>query len=185
MTLPKRTPEGYTVIFVKALNENMINYKLETFMKYINMVCMLDVYQNGPPNGHVLIHDIEPFPECYVPKMEYKTFKKYYYYDYEVIPTMHTKALHTINTNPRMDEIIGVMEAASLKSLLPFVITHKSIDDLMKYVPKECLPEDYGGLLEPAAVLHGKNCVVILKIVILTVVFRKKQKRVIEKWRLF
>ena len=154
MTLPKRTPEGYTIFFMKALSENMINYPLETFFKYAHMVSMLEVYQNGPPNGHVIVQDIQPFPASYVPKLEFGLFKKFFYYHHEFVPTMQVKGLHLVNTNPKMDEIMAVLESASLKSLLPLLLAHKSIDGLVKYVPRECLPQDYGGLLEPSSVLH-------------------------------
>ncbi|XP_063904988.1 uncharacterized protein LOC135124057 [Zophobas morio] len=163
MTLPKRTPEGYTIIFVQPLNDNMTNYKVELFMKYVHSVCMLDVYQNGPPNGHIMVHDLKHFPESFVSKMEYGLFKKFFYYDYEVLPTIQIKGLHFFNSNPKSDEIFAVFESAALKALLPLVKAHKSFDDLLKVVPKECLPKDCGGLLEPAAVLHENNKRELLK----------------------
>ena len=162
MVLPKRTPEGNAVIFMKPLGPNMINHKVETLYKSLYMACMLDVYQKGPANGHIIVYDIQHFPECYVPKMQYGVFKKIFYYDYEIIPIMQIKAMHIYNRNPRMDEVIAVYQSAALKSLLPLIIAHKSLDDLMKYVPKECLPQDCGGLLEPVAVLQGENYMLIV-----------------------
>ena len=120
------------------------------------MACLLDVYQKGPANGHIIVYDIQHFPECFIPKMEYSFFKKFFYYDYEVIPIMQVKEMHIYNTNPRMDEIVAVFEATALKPLLPLIIVHESLDDLMKYVPKEYLPQDCGGLLEPVGTLHGE-----------------------------
>ncbi|KAJ3648369.1 hypothetical protein Zmor_020179 [Zophobas morio] len=127
------------------------------------MVSMLEVYQNGPPNGHVIVQDIQPFPASYVPKLEFGLFKKFFYYHHEFVPTMQVKGLHLVNTNPKMDEIMAVLESASLKSLLPLLLAHKSIDGLVKYVPRECLPQDYGGLLEPSSVLHEKSKRELLK----------------------
>ncbi|KAJ3648367.1 hypothetical protein Zmor_020177 [Zophobas morio] len=163
MTLPKRTPEGSTIIFMKALNDKMVNYKLETFFKYVHLVCMLDVYQNGPPNGHIIVQDIQPFPASFVPKMEYGPFKKFFYYDYEVLPTIQIKGMHFFNSNPKKDDIVGVLESAALKSLLPLVLPHESVDDLVKHVPKECLPQDYGGLLDTSDALHEKSKSELLK----------------------
>ena len=157
MVLPKRTPEGNAILFLKPLNENMINFNLESFIKYVHMVCMLDVYLNGPPNGHVSVYDIEHFPQCFIPEMDYGTLKNFFYYIEEAVPTMLVKEIHFYNTNPNRDEIVGIYESVVPKSLLRMVFTHESLDDLRKYVPKECLPEECGGLLEPAAVLHGEN----------------------------
>ncbi|KAJ3651818.1 hypothetical protein Zmor_017827 [Zophobas morio] len=153
--LSKKTPEGYSVIFIKCVESNSDNFNLLDELKYINMVCMLHLYQEGPPNGYLILVDLNEMTFGHVLKMRPLLAKHFVYYLQEAMP-VRLKGIHFFNPVPFMDKILALVKPFLKNEILDALYVHETIDALTKFVPLECLPVDYGGSEETAAHLHEK-----------------------------
>ncbi|XP_044261175.1 alpha-tocopherol transfer protein-like [Tribolium madens] len=153
--LPKKTPEGNTIIFMKLMDLNPENYNFSVQVKYFDMVCMLSLHQEGTSNGHIIVIDMKELVFGHITKLGPLEIKKFLYYLQEAMP-LRLKGLHYFNTVPFMDKILALMKPFMKKELLNMLYLHNTVDDLAKFVPKECLPQEYGGSVEPTHVIHEK-----------------------------
>ncbi|CAH1382203.1 unnamed protein product [Tenebrio molitor] len=153
--LPRKTPEGYSVILMKLMDPNPDVYNFAVQLKYFDMACMLYLHQHGPSNGHLILLDMKEVVFGHVTKLGPLNMKKFLYYLQEAMP-LRLKGLHYFNIVPFMDKILALMKPFMKKELMDMLYLHNGVDDLVKYVPLECLPQDYGGSVEATPILHEK-----------------------------
>ncbi|CAH1956521.1 unnamed protein product [Acanthoscelides obtectus] len=72
---------------------------------------------------------------------------------------LRLKGLHFINAPPIMDKVMFLVRSCLPTKFLDKVHVHKNADTLYKFVPKECLPENYGGQLPSLEQLHEDWCI--------------------------
>ncbi|EFA05290.2 Alpha-tocopherol transfer protein-like [Tribolium castaneum] len=154
--LPKKTPQGDTIIFMKLMDSNPDNYNFSVQLKHFDMVCMLGLHQEGVSNGHIIVLDMKEVVFGHLTKLGPLAMKKFLYYLQEAMP-LRLKGLHYFNIVPFMDKILALMRPFMKKELLDMLYLHNTVDDLVKFVPRECLPLDYGGSVESTHVIHEKT----------------------------
>ncbi|XP_063929941.1 alpha-tocopherol transfer protein-like [Zophobas morio] len=152
---PKKTPEDCSIIFIKFVDSNSDNFNLLDELKYINMVCMLHLYQEGPSDGYLILVDLKEMSFGHVVKIRPLLTKNFFYYLQEAMP-VRLKGIHFFNPVPFMDTFLSLVKPFLKKEMLDTLYVHETIDALTKFVPLECLPVDYGGSEETAAHLHKK-----------------------------
>jgi hypothetical protein len=155
---------------MKLMDPNPDVYNFAVQLKYFDMACMLYLHQHGPSNGHLILLDMKEVVFGHVTKLGPLNMKKFLYYLQEAMP-LRLKGLHYFNIVPFMDKILALMKPFMKKELMDMVglphvhslptyflfqlYLHNGVDDLVKYVPLECLPQDYGGSVEATPILHG------------------------------
>ncbi|KAJ3664423.1 hypothetical protein Zmor_008595 [Zophobas morio] len=55
------------------------------------------------------------------------------------------KGIHFINAMPVVDKLVGLVKPFLNDELYSLMNVHSSLNTFYKYVPQECLPEEYGG----------------------------------------
>ncbi|RZC37681.1 uncharacterized protein BDFB_004462 [Asbolus verrucosus] len=153
--LPKLTPEGYSVIFMKLMDSNPDHYNFAVQLKYFDMTCMMHLHQEGTSKGHLIVIDMKGVMFGHVTKLGPLNMKKFLYYLQEAMP-LRLKGMHYFNIVPFMDKILALMRPFMKKELMDMLYLHNTVEDLLKFVPRECLPQDYGGEAEATPILHEK-----------------------------
>ncbi|KAH1000045.1 alpha-tocopherol transfer protein-like [Dendroctonus ponderosae] len=67
-------------------------------------------------------------------------------------------SLHFINVTGFMDHIMRVLKSFVPGKIVNKIIIHKSRESLWEYIPKECLPKDYGGTQKPLDEIYSDWC---------------------------
>ena len=107
-TLPAQTPEGYTVLYAKALDANPDNYHVISCVKYIDMVLTSHLYNEGKSAGFVWLVDLKDVPYGFVKSIEHEVFKKFLHYVQKVIP-WEFKGVHLLTEIPFVDEVVNLV----------------------------------------------------------------------------
>ncbi|XP_028147573.1 alpha-tocopherol transfer protein-like isoform X1 [Diabrotica virgifera virgifera] len=63
----------------------------------------------------------------------------------EKVWNLHLKEIHCINVSTYAEKVVQICKAVFKNTLSEKIFTHKSIEDLHKFIPKEILPKEYGG----------------------------------------
>lgn len=69
---------------------------------------------------------------------------------------MHVKQIHVVTDSKLLDGLVAMFKQFLSEKLASRIYTHTSIDTLFDYVPKNLLPEEYGGKMGPFSELHRK-----------------------------
>jgi hypothetical protein len=152
-TLPKKTPEGYTIFFMKIMDTNPNKFILADILKCLDMTCLLHLHQKGTSSGHVIIFDMTGAVLGHMARLGPLTIKKFLYYLQEAMP-VRLKGLHFFNIVPFMDKIFALMRPFMKKELMSKFYMHNSVNDLVNFIPRDCLPSDYRGTSDSASVLQ-------------------------------
>nr|XP_023019641.1 alpha-tocopherol transfer protein-like isoform X2 [Leptinotarsa decemlineata] len=64
------------------------------------------------------------------------------------------KSIHFFNIVPFMDKISAMMRPFMKKYVADSLVMHSQIDTLFNKIPKDILPEDYGGSCKSLKILH-------------------------------
>ena len=118
--LPKLTPDGYSIIFMKLMDSNPDNYNFAMQLKYFDMVCMQYLHQQGTSKGHLIVLDMKGVVFGHLTKLGPLTMKKFLYYLQEAMP-LRLKGLHYFNIVPFMDKILALMKPFMKKELMDMV----------------------------------------------------------------
>ncbi|KAJ3651819.1 hypothetical protein Zmor_017828 [Zophobas morio] len=151
----KKTPEGYSIIFVKFVNSNSNHFNLLDELKYINMVCMLHLYQEGPSDGYLILVDMKEVTFSHILKLRPALVKNFLYYLQDAMP-VRLKGIHFFNPIAFMDKILSLIKPFLKKEIIDALHIHRTFNTLIKFVPLECLPKDYGGSEVAVVHLHEK-----------------------------
>ncbi|XP_063929746.1 alpha-tocopherol transfer protein-like [Zophobas morio] len=153
--LPKETPDGSTIFFVKLTDTTPDKYIFVDQCRYFDMISMLHLYQKGTSKGHLIVFDMKGISFPHLAKLGPITMKKLLFYLQDALP-VRLKGLHFVNIVPFMDKILALMRPFMKKELMDVLFLHTTVDELFKYVPQDCLPQEYGGSVEAVPILHEK-----------------------------
>lgn len=68
------------------------------------------------------------------------------------------KEVHVVNVSPLVDTIVNFVKPFLKEKIKNRIFFHADgYESLYKYVPKEILPEEYGGFAGPIAAINGEN----------------------------
>lgn len=66
------------------------------------------------------------------------------------------KEVHVINVSPLVDTIVNFVKPFLKEKIRERIFLHSTMDGLYKYVPKDMLPEEYGGQAGSIKDINGK-----------------------------
>ncbi|KAG5861197.1 Alpha-tocopherol transfer protein-like, partial [Gonioctena quinquepunctata] len=153
--LPKLCPNGELVILLKLMDDNLENYSFPLLIRCFDMITLSYLHQNGPPDGLIILFDMDGISFSHFLKVSIVVMKKLLYYLQEGMP-IRLKGLHFCNIVSFMDKLLAMMKPFMKQELVESLFLHVQMDTVYDYVPKMILPKDYGGACESLQILHGK-----------------------------
>ncbi|XP_044268971.1 alpha-tocopherol transfer protein-like [Tribolium madens] len=155
--LTKKTPEGYAVLMMRLLDEKLEVFNCTTFLNYIIMIATLYLHQNGYQNGAVAIFDMKGFGLGHATRLNLNVIKHALNFIQDGLP-VRIKGVHVINALPLADKILAMLKPFIKGDLYNMIQFHPpGSETLYKHVPKECLPEEYGGQLSSMQTLNEET----------------------------
>lgn len=151
--LPKPANDGSKVIFSKLKNTSADTYALEDYLKYMDMVLRITVYEEGTLEGIIVVYDATGFSLSHLAKVSLVVMKKFLIFLQEALP-VELKQLHFFNCGMAMEKLFGLMKPFIKKDLLEVI--HFQSGAVATFLAKEDMPEEYGGSEESLAVLHER-----------------------------
>ncbi|XP_018572841.1 alpha-tocopherol transfer protein-like [Anoplophora glabripennis] len=153
--LPKQTPDGYSVIYIKLMNSNPDIYNFPLQIRCFDMYTLLALHQVGPKEGMIMLVDMKGIVFGHFLKLSVVIMKKFLYYLQEAMP-IRLKSLEFYNIVPFMDKILAIMKPFMKKELIDALYLHTTMESLYSRVPQDLLPQEYGGSTESLEILHEK-----------------------------
>nr|CAH7748959.1 unnamed protein product [Callosobruchus chinensis] len=153
--LPKQTPSGDTVIFIKMMDSNPDNFNFAIQVRCFDMITLCHLHREGPTNGITIVLDMQGVVFGHFLKLSVVVMKKLLYYLQDGMP-IRLKSLQYFNIPPFMDKILALMKPFMKKELYDAIQIHTTMESLYAQVPRDVLPQDYGGSSESLKSLHDK-----------------------------
>uniref|UniRef100_A0A1B6KSI3 CRAL-TRIO domain-containing protein n=1 Tax=Graphocephala atropunctata TaxID=36148 RepID=A0A1B6KSI3_9HEMI len=162
---PKTTPEGYKIMITHAVSTETKHYDMMTQMKYFVMTLEASLVDEDLGPGHVIVFDISTLTTGHILKFSPGGIKKTSNYLQEGIP-LKIQNVFLVNASPLVDIMMKTAKPFLNMDLLKRTFIYKAadIEKLYERVPKECLPEEYGGKLGPSTALNENNTIKLRKL---------------------
>ncbi|XP_075157562.1 alpha-tocopherol transfer protein-like [Haematobia irritans] len=152
--LTELTPTNFHVTVVHFFNPEpkMIHFT-EDIKTYImindSRFCRPDVLIDGNKgkisDGEVLIVDLDGVTMKFMACCTFRTMMVIFKYLYQAFPDT-VKAIHLINCPTYINKILAIIKPFMSKDLYALIICHtEGLDSLYQHVPKDMLPNEYGG----------------------------------------
>lgn len=159
VTLPI-TPDNCNLILHKLRSLNPKDYMFDGAVKTFIMKSEVCAYNNGPRSGTIFIDDLEGASIWHLFRPSIGSVRKGLRFLQDGSP-LNVKAIHVLNTVPFLDKIIAIVKPFLRSEMFNKIHFHPSNMDYEKFyqewIPKSCLPSDYGGDLESIENLHNQQ----------------------------
>lgn len=154
--MPRKTKDGNVIIYICLLDTDYKHFNLDEFFKAFFMSLEAEVYHE-PIKGIILIINMEGGGWMHFTKLKFGTMKDSIIYLQDGIP-VEIKEIHTLNTLGFVDKVLTILGPFLSKSFLNKTKFHRKgmswKEFHEKYVPKEYLPLELGGLVPSTRQLH-------------------------------
>ncbi|KAG4067475.1 hypothetical protein HA402_003299 [Bradysia odoriphaga] len=147
--MPKNTPENFKISISRLVDTNPDNYVYLDLVRAV--VSMLDTRfvsldSNELINGEIGIIDMSGFGWKHFMKTasNISIMKKYMRYVQEAVPFKVVQN-HFVNCSPTMERLISFMKPFMKQEILDSIKFHSSTETLFEYIPKDLLPDEFGG----------------------------------------
>ncbi|KAJ3651837.1 hypothetical protein Zmor_017845 [Zophobas morio] len=155
--LPKKTPKGYTILYIKLIDPDPRHLNMATQVKIFDMTCMLHLHQTGITEGYVAMLDMQEVALRHLFRLSPSALKALLYYISEGIPG-RIMEFHFVNTIPFIiNKVLTLIKPLLSKKIYDIIHVHSTVEDSAEFIPIDCLPEDYGGSAEAISVIHEKS----------------------------
>ena len=154
------TPNNQNLLLHKLISSDPTDYVFDDSIKTFVMKAEIYAYKNGPRSGTVFIDDLQGATIWHLFRPSLTSIRKGLRFLQEASP-FDVKAIHILNTTSFLNKIISLVKPYLRSETLKKIHFHPSNMDYGKfyteYIPKSCLPSDYGGDLESIEVLHKRQ----------------------------
>ncbi|KAJ3663846.1 hypothetical protein Zmor_008067 [Zophobas morio] len=154
--LPKPTPQGYAILLSKLVDLAPEKYDFAKLTRMLDMVASLYVNEHAPLEGVVIVYDTKGCSLGHVTRLNFDVMKHSTDQLRDGTP-VRIKGIHFINAMPVVDKLVGLVKPFLNDELYSLMNVHSSLNTFYKYVPQECLPEEYGGDLPSCQSLREEN----------------------------
>lgn len=143
--LPGITPNGRRVTICRGIHPNVEAQQITDSLKLALMIgdVRLTEEKEGVA-GDIYILDAAILGPSMLTKLSATTIKKFMICVQEAYP-IKLKEVHIINTSPIVERFVNFVKPFLKEKIRKRIYIHKELKDLYKYVPREMLPEEYGG----------------------------------------
>lgn len=108
------------------------------------MVISLHTAQFGSSEGTIIIFDVKNYQMGHILKLNMALTRKFIVYLEKGMP-IRLKSIHLINSFPMIETSLNMVKPFIKQSLLKLLHVHTKMDTVYKAIPKEKLPNIYGG----------------------------------------
>ncbi|XP_034230578.1 alpha-tocopherol transfer protein-like isoform X3 [Thrips palmi] len=154
--LPKKTPEGFRVMVQALRNPDPTHFVYSSSSKAQFLTMDAAVLAEPTAEGYVCIFDMKGVQLSHMWAWGIRLPRKIFKYLQEGLP-LRMQRIHFVNTTTLMDRIMKMLRPFINKELTSIFQFHTSEEEagLHEFIPKDCLPADYGGFLPPLEKLQG------------------------------
>lgn len=154
--LPGLTPKGCRVVCLRAVDRDNMPNNVADGMKLALMIGDIRLYEEKVGvAGDVYILDASVATPTHFAKFTPALVKKFLVCVQEAYP-VKLKEVHVINISPLVDTIVNFVKPFLKEKIRERIHIHSNLEDLYKFVPKEMLPQEYGGNAGPIKDLNGE-----------------------------
>ncbi|CAH1111798.1 unnamed protein product [Psylliodes chrysocephalus] len=153
--IPTRTSSNDVILLFKLNDSNYKNFDAISTMKLCFMLMDL-TYHGSPPNGLILLVDTEMFGFKHMARLKMDALKKFFTFLQEALPLKLT-GFHFLNSNFVLRTLWSMVKVFIKDDVLLKFFLHEpdpKQEQLFKYIPRECLPREYGGDLPGITILQ-------------------------------
>ncbi|XP_050525620.1 alpha-tocopherol transfer protein-like [Daktulosphaira vitifoliae] len=156
--LPGLTPDGRRVVIMNGIDIAQPNFSVADGMKVVLMIGDIRLKEEHTGvAGDVYIFDASVATPSnfanHFAKFTPALIKKFLICVQEAYP-VKLKEVHVINVSPMVDTIINFVKPFLKEKIRNRIHVHSSMESLNKFVPKDMLPEEYGGLAGPMSEIN-------------------------------
>ncbi|XP_017777262.1 PREDICTED: alpha-tocopherol transfer protein-like [Nicrophorus vespilloides] len=156
---PERTDDGCAVLFHRLHDTYFSHYQMEQSMKLLFMTLDSAVFDH-PPTGLVILFDMKGVGLMHLTRIKLGALRKFCHYLQEGLP-VKLKEIHVLNTAYFIDKLMAIIKPLMKKEILEQLHFHAPSADMdmfyQNYLPKKCMPSDFGGDLPDVRELHCAN----------------------------
>ncbi|GBP00815.1 Alpha-tocopherol transfer protein-like [Eumeta japonica] len=143
--LPGLTPEGRRVTIYRGLDKSLDTHQINDAFKVALMIGDIRLLEEKEGvAGDVYILDSSILAPSHLGKLSPAMIKKFMICVQEAYP-VKLKEVHVVNTSPLVDIVFNLVKPFLKEKIRNRVYLHADLESLYKYVPKEMLPDEYGG----------------------------------------
>lgn len=154
------TPSNCNLVLIKLRSHDPKDYVFDAAVKTYIMKAEAYAFSNGPRDGMIFLDDLEGASIWHLFRPSLSSIRKGMRFLQEGSP-MNIEAIHVINCVWFLDKIVAMVKPFIRSEVFNKVHFHPPNMDWEKfhekYIPKSCLPSDYGGDLESIEELHNKQ----------------------------
>ncbi|KAL3270859.1 hypothetical protein HHI36_021377 [Cryptolaemus montrouzieri] len=147
-SIPVMTDDNCVVHIFKLNDTKYYNFHIDPVAKLCFMLPLISVNRKSLPNGLKVVIDAKGAGLFHLTRFKLKTMKMMIEYLQEGLP-LHVKEIHVLNTMMMVDKLIFILKPFMKPELYNILHLHPNNTDLEEfsknYIPKKCLPSDYGG----------------------------------------
>ncbi|CAG9862277.1 unnamed protein product [Phyllotreta striolata] len=148
LPLPKFTKDNHQLFVYRILTSDIEHYDFVNSVKAFSMVADVRmVEETAIADGEVPIFDMKNFTAKHITKVVFPVMKKLLIYSQEAHP-MKLKEVHYVNAPPFLNKFLSILKPIIKSDVLQMIHFHPpNSETLFEHVPKELLPEEYGGTI--------------------------------------
>lgn len=144
-TLPGLTPNGRRITFIRAIDCDFQPHQVNDAMKVALMIGDVRLLEESVGiAGDIFILDAAVATPTNFAKFSPSVVKKFLIAVQEAYP-VKVKEVHVINVSPVIDTIMNFVKPFVSEKIRNRITFHSNVESLYKVIPKELLPNEYGG----------------------------------------
>lgn len=154
----KATPENFKCCILRLIDYNSDKFVFNDVIKGFFMVADVRLVSPDPDpenlaDGEVPIFDMKGATVWHILKVTLSTLRLYFKYVQEAHP-VRVQQIHVYNCTPLINRIMSLIKPLLKPEVAArFQFHTPGSDTLYKFIPKEILPEEYGGDAGPIKVI--------------------------------
>ncbi|KAH8310503.1 hypothetical protein KR044_001720 [Drosophila immigrans] len=153
-TLPGITPNGRRITFIRGIDCDFQPHHILDAMKVALMIGDVRLAEESVGiAGDVFILDAAVASASHFAKFSPTVVKKFLIAVQEAYP-VKVKEVHVINISPLVDTIFNFVKPFVKEKIRSRITFHNDVDSLYKVVPRDLLPNEYGGKAGPIVELN-------------------------------
>jgi len=141
--VPKLTPEGHRVLITRSIQSDDENFDVELYCK-MNLIALDLQVKEEPVYGNIILFDVKNFSLSQFLAFTPTVTKNFMKCCIDAFP-LRVKAVHYINPPKFMSRLVTFFKMFVSNKIKERIFVHDTLEDLYKVVPKENLPDAYGG----------------------------------------
>ncbi|KAK4883684.1 hypothetical protein RN001_007003 [Aquatica leii] len=144
--LPKMTEKNYKLFVYRLVDTDPNKYIFVDVLKtFLTLADIRLSFDTDFPDGEIPIFDMTGYSLKHAYNVNLPILKKYMMYTQEAHP-VRLKQIHVINVPPFLDKTLTIVKPFIKSEVSAMLHFHQpNSTTLFEHVPKELLPEEYGG----------------------------------------